>query len=162
MNSLTTALRPAGPDDEEFLYQVYACTREDEMALARAQLGWDAGQVAAFLRMQSDAQKLHYRGQYPRASWQVIEVAGRPAGRLIVDRPPDELHLMDIALLPAFRGQGLGTGLLRDLQAEAAGRSVPVRLYVESFNRAQTLYQRLGFAEISRQGLSIEMLWKGA
>src|SRR3712207_2371416 len=42
------------------------------------------------------------------------------SGRLDVARWPDELRIVDIALLPEHRNAGVGTALLRELQAKAA------------------------------------------
>ena len=46
-----------------------------------------------------------------------------PVGRLYVARWSDEIRIVDIALLPAFCNRGLGTTLVRALQAEAAART---------------------------------------
>jgi hypothetical protein len=46
------------------------------------------------------------------------------------------------------------------IQARAASKSVTVT--VEKFNRAQTLYRRLGFREISEGDVYWEMEWRGA
>ena len=57
------SLRPIGPEDEAFLYRVYASTRADELA----PLGWDEAQQTAFLRMQFAAQHQYYHAQFPNA-----------------------------------------------------------------------------------------------
>ena len=104
-------LRPAGPDDEPFLYRVYAGTREDELAA----VDWDAAQQAAFLRGQFEAQHHYYHEQFGSAEFQIILLGGEPIGRLYVDRRDDEIRIIDIALLPAHRNAGLGEALLTDL-----------------------------------------------
>ncbi len=134
-------LRPIEPDDEEFLYRVYAGTREVELA----QVDWNAAQKEAFLRMQFTAQHQYYQEHYAGAAFQVILANGRPAGRLYVARWPDELRIVDIALLPEHRNAGVGTALLRELQAEATRAGKPLRIHVEIFNPARRLYERLGF-----------------
>lgn len=148
-------LRPAGPDDAEFLYRVYASTRYEELAPLR----WDHNQVEAFLRMQFRAQDTHYRQHYPDAAFDVILVGGVPAGRLCVDRWPDQIRVVDIALLPEFRGAGVGTLLLSRLQAEAAAAGVRVSIHVEAFNPARRLYQRLGFVKAGGTGVYDLMEW---
>ena len=79
----------------------------------------------------------------------VLEDHGVPAGRLYIHREPATLLVMDIALLPDWRGRGIGTALMQWVcsQARAAGKSVTVS--VEKYNRAQTLYRQLGFRQIS-------------
>jgi ribosomal protein S18 acetylase RimI-like enzyme len=78
----------------------------------------------------------------------VIVVGGEPAGRLYLDRSGSELHVLDIALLPPFRGRGIGSRLLGQLAAEADAASVPLTVYVEKQNPARRLYERLGFREV--------------
>ena len=71
--------------------------------------------------MQFEAQDARLPPRATRtARFDVIEVDGAPAGRLYVDRRPGDLRIVDIALLPEFRGRGVGRRLLTDLQAQAA------------------------------------------
>jgi ribosomal protein S18 acetylase RimI-like enzyme len=150
------SLRPARPEDTDFLQSVYASTRADEMAL----VDWTDEQKAAFCRMQYHAQATHYSTYYPQAETSILLRGETPIGRLIVDRSGDALLLMDIALLPEHRGYGIGTALIRDLMAEARAAGKPVRLHVETFNPAQRLYQRLGFREVGITGVHIEMVYR--
>jgi ribosomal protein S18 acetylase RimI-like enzyme len=142
-------LRPVEPGDDEFLYRVYATTRAEELAV----VPWDDAGKEAFLRMQFTAQDGYYHEQMPDASYQVVLVDGLAAGRLYVDRRADEIHVIDIALLPEHRGQGLGTALLRELLDEADAAGKPVSIHVERFNPALRLYERLGFAPVEDQGV---------
>jgi ribosomal protein S18 acetylase RimI-like enzyme len=149
-------IRPVQEGDAAFLFLVYASTRMDEMAL----VNWSDAQKAAFLRMQFDAQTIHYRSYYPQAEYQIIQREdGLPIGRVIIDRSNKFILLMDIALLPEFRNSGIGTTLMCDLLAEAAASNRPVRLHVEVFNRAMKMYERLGFVKCNEQGIYHEMIW---
>jgi ribosomal protein S18 acetylase RimI-like enzyme len=87
----------------------------------------------------------------------VIVAGGEDAGRLYVARWEDEIRIVDIALLPEFRGRGIGSALLRDLidEAEAAGR--PLSIHVEQNNPARPLYDRLGFEEAGEFGVYVLM-----
>lgn len=144
-------LRRVTPADEGFLRAVYASTRAEELA----PLGWPPEAVAAFCDQQSEAQRRHYRSHYPDASYDVVLVEGRPAGRLYVDRSPAELRIIDIALLPAFRGHGIGGQLLAGLLAEGDRSGVPVRIHVEQHNPALRLYRRLGFRAVADRGVHL-------
>ena len=146
-------LRPVRPGDEELLYRVYASTRQEELA----QTGWSEGQKASFLRMQFDAQSRHYREHYERAELSVILQDERPVGRLYVVRWPEEIRIVDIALLPEYRGAGIGTGLLDDLISESERRGKPISIHVERFNPALRLYERLGFREVEDKGVYLLM-----
>jgi ribosomal protein S18 acetylase RimI-like enzyme len=149
------ALRPIEAGDEAFLRQVYAATRESEIA----RTGWDAQTVERFLRMQFDAQHAHYLQHYPQASFDLVLEAGVPAGRLYVWRGESELRVVDIALLPAFRRRGIGAALLQAVQREAQQGGKRVTIHVETSNPALTLYQRLGFKELSVTGFHRLMAW---
>jgi ribosomal protein S18 acetylase RimI-like enzyme len=141
-------LRPAGDADRSFLRQVYASTRADELAM----LPWTDEQKAAFITHQFEAQDAHYRTHYTDATFEVIEVGGEPAGRLYVHRGPCEVRIVDIALMPAFRGRGVGTSLLQGLIAEAAGGGRTLSIHVEMSNPARRLYARLGFRPAGEHG----------
>jgi ribosomal protein S18 acetylase RimI-like enzyme len=147
---VTVALRPATDADTPFLREVYASTREEELA----QVAWAPGQRDAFLRMQFDAQDAHYRQHYPEAERFVIEVDGASAGRLYVDRHGrQEIRIMDIALIDAYRGRGVGRGLLESILLDGRASGRVVRIHVEKHNRALTLYDRLGFRPIEDRGV---------
>lgn len=149
------ALRPETEADIPFLMQLYASTREEELA----PVPWSAEQKAAFLAQQFDAQRRHYRN-YIDCSFDVIEHNGVPAGRLYLQVSPSRLHLVDVALLPACRGHGAGAALLEALQAAGHASGKAVSTFVEKFNPALRLYRRLGFAEIADHGVYLEMEWR--
>src|SRR5690242_17194357 len=94
------SLRPITAEDEAFLYQVYSTTRDDELAL----VDWTDDQKVAFLRMQFEAQHRFYLSEFAEAAYDVILLDGQPIGRLYVDRRPDEICILDIALLREHRG----------------------------------------------------------
>ena len=153
MNGSIT-LRPVAPDDLAFLKRVYASTREDELAITP----WTAEQKAAFLEMQFSAQHHDYHTNYPDAAYDLILREGVPAGRLYVHRRSEEISILDIALLPEHRGAGIGSALLGGLITEADTAGKPLVIYVEKFNRAQSLYRRLGFAETDDTGVYWRMV----
>jgi GNAT superfamily N-acetyltransferase len=121
---------------------------------------WDEQQIAAFLRMQFDAQHRFYQEQFARARFDVIEMSGAPVGRLYVDRNEAAWLVIDIALLPEHRNRGIGSGILHALLQEAAEAGKPVRIHVEAFNPAQSLYRRLGFVPLAMQGIHLLMEWR--
>lgn len=149
-------LRPIEPADQEFLLRVYASTREEELK----PVAWASEQKGAFLRQQFEAQGAYWRETYPAADFAVVEVDGAPAGRFYVNRGPDEIRLVDVALLPEFRRAGVGSGLIRELLAEGATRNLPVTIHVEVFNPARALYERLGFTQVEDRGVYLLMRWR--
>lgn len=152
-----TQLRPVTANDEEFLRQLYASTRAQELSI----LDLDDNQKQAFIDMQFNAQSQQYRMSYPVAANCIVVRDDHPVGRMIVDRG-DEITLVDIALLPEHRGQGIGSELIRELLDEAGGTGKPVRLHVLRNNPAARLYERLGFSINNDDGVYFEMKWTPA
>jgi ribosomal protein S18 acetylase RimI-like enzyme len=156
-SSSIPALRPAALADTPFLRSLYRSTREVEMAA----VPWTEMQKTAFCDMQFNLQTAGYAQTFPAAEHLMICTPhGEPAGRLIKARLADALQLVDIALLPAWRGRGWGGWLIGALQQEAAGLQMPVQLTVEKFNPALTLYRRLGFVVIGEDDLRFRMRWE--
>ncbi len=148
-------LRPETDDDGAFLLRLYASTRADEMAAAP----WSEAQKQAFLAAQFDAQRRHYRATMPACRFDIIEHDGAPAGRLYLETGATRLHIVDVALMPQWRGRGTGTAILRALQSAAAEAGRGLAIFVEKFNPALRLYRRLGFTEIADHGVYLEMEW---
>lgn len=140
---LTLELRTVEEGDQGFLFSIYASTRADEMNL----VDWSEEQKDAFLHMQFDAQTKHYSLYYPNAEYKIIERAGVALGRLSIEDRGDHLLIMDLALLPEYRGLGIGTSLIQELKQKAIRLNLPLVLRVEFFNPAVRLYQRLGFVK---------------
>jgi ribosomal protein S18 acetylase RimI-like enzyme len=122
---------------------------------------WSDLQKEAFLDMQFRAQTEHYDAFYPEAEFLIIERGGMPIGRLYVNRRDDRIEIMDIALLPEHRGQGTGRMLLEEILAEARTKRQTVQIYVEHFNPARHLYDRLGFRQVDTNGVYHVMEWRG-
>jgi ribosomal protein S18 acetylase RimI-like enzyme len=148
-------LRPITPADDAFLARVYASSRAEELAIT----DWSEGLKADFCRRQFDAQSAYYAENYPDASFRIIERDGWPIGRLYVARWEKEIRIVDITLLPEFRGLGVGTKLLADLQKEASAAGKSLTIHVERFNRALALYQRLGFRQTEDKGVYLLLQW---
>ena len=66
---------------------------------------------------------------------------------------------LSIGVVPASRGQGVGSSLLAALVASAREHGfAALSLSVEPDNRARHLYERIGFQEIGTEGGSLTML----
>jgi ribosomal protein S18 acetylase RimI-like enzyme len=143
-------LRAVTPDDEAFLLKLFGSTHEEFRFLNSAEL-------EALVRMQFTLRQQQYRNGYPNAEDNVIIYKGQPIGRIFIDEAEDELMLVDIALLPEYRNQGIGRHLIDQLLARAWAAKKQVRLHVFNSNPARRLYERLGFTEIGRDSMYIEM-----
>lgn len=137
--------------DLPFVAALYATTRAAEIAAT----GWPPDMQAAFLKQQHRAQHASWRSSYPDGEWLLIERGGEAIGRLCLARQEGMLLLVDISLLPAERGAGLGTAILTDLVAGEAGA---VQLHVERTNAARRLYGRLGFEIVEEQSIYLRMV----
>ena len=154
-DSMRLSLRTVRNEDEDFLFRLYASTRQEEMSA----WGWNAAQQDAFLRMQFRAQRQGYAADYAGAYHQVILADDEPVGRLMVHRTEKEVRLVDISVVPAYRNRGLGAALIHDLMAECAASRKPLRLQVAKGNRAVRLYERLGFLKTGGDEVYDHMWW---
>jgi GNAT superfamily N-acetyltransferase len=145
----TIRLSPETEAHGDFLRELFDSTREGELAGS----GWSEPQKEAFLSMQFRARTSHYRTHFHDADSRIVIAEGRPAGRLCVWKGRDEIRIVDIALLPPFRGRGIGTGLIGRILAEADQAGLPVRIHVEARNPARKLYERLGFLLVEDKGV---------
>jgi len=147
--------RPVVETDTPFLRALYASTREQEMEM----LPWTPEQKREFLDFQFSAQTKHYEESYGLAEFLIMELDGAPIGRLYIFRGPEEIEIIDIALLPEFRGKGLGRQLLQEIIDEGKRDDKIVTIYVEHFNPARHLYDRLGFQHVDTNGVYHLMKW---
>jgi len=152
---VAVTLRPTTPADGAVLREIYASTRAEELD----QVVWAPGQREAFLEMQFSAQDHEYRRVHPEGRFDVVEVDGAVAGRLYVGPLPGDLRIIDIALLPGYRGRGIGGALVVGLQDQARAEGRTVSIHVEVGNPARRLYERLGFEVAESLGLHLRMEW---
>jgi GNAT superfamily N-acetyltransferase len=149
-------LRPVEPEDDAFLLKAYESVRAEEMA----RVPWNEFQRTAFLKMQFDAQQLHYRTHNPNSTHDIILLKDEPVGRLYVSRREEEIRILDITVLPEYRNQGVGTQLLEGLKKEAAATGKPLTIYVERFNPSLRLFERLGFLSTEEDEVNLLMGWR--
>ena len=148
-------LRPERDDDRGFRCQLFCDSRQPEFALLPPPV---YQQVMAH---QFHAQTVGYRGQFPQARFDIIELAGERIGRIVVDRSGTMMHIVDQAIVPTLRGRGIGTAIMRALMDEAQAAGLPVRLEVASENDPSfRLYQRLGFVPIETYPFYMRLEWR--
>ena len=152
------SLRPVVSGDHDFLLEVYASTRADEMAL----VPWSEEQRQGFIQSQFNAQQTHYGQKYPTATHDVILLRGKQVGQLYVARLDQEIRIVDITLIPAERNRGIGSYLIKQLLDEAQRKTKITRIYVEEFNRSLSLFKRFGFNTSERHGFHLLMEWTPA
>ena len=142
------ALREAQAGDVEFEYQLFASVRGPEFKA----VGWQDAPLDLFLRDQFRMQTQHYRNAFPDLKKEMITIAGHRGGRLLTRGGEERVHIVDIALLPEFRGLGIGSAILAELLKRADVLGLPASLHVERENPARSWYARRGFVEGAAQG----------
>lgn len=149
------SLRAEAEGDDAYLVSLYATTRQAELDQVP---DWSPEQKQAFVSMQFNAQRHHYRHALANVAFDVIERDGVPVGRLYTQEGQTMLHIVDILLDPSVRGAGLGTALLQSLADEARAADKVLSIFVETYNPAKRLYERLGFVQVGApQGHLVEM-----
>lgn len=141
-------LRSVEERDGSFIEMVYRSTREAELKLT----DWTEQQKKAFIMMQSMAQLAEYKEKFPGADFQVIVYKKKDAGRFYTWENENEIRLIDITLLPQFRGKGIGNYLLMELIKRSKKTQKKISLHVEAINPALQLYLRMGFVHIKNNG----------
>src|SRR2546422_885653 len=107
-------IRPAKLSDAGFLADVV-------VDATRAQGRWPADfDEAEFRRRYVSWTEMHVRGEDPRSTTSVIELAGEAVGRLRMVRNGQRIELAGIQLRPRVQGRGIGTAIIDELKSEAA------------------------------------------
>jgi ribosomal protein S18 acetylase RimI-like enzyme len=144
MTSIAWTLRPATPDDRDFVVET---NRAAMGPYLEAAFGWDETEVNAYLDEHFDA-----------SGGQVIQVDGVDVGELLVDERPEAITLVRIALLPEWQGRGIGSAIVRMLgeRARAEDRALVLRVF-KSNPRAARLYESLGFVQTGESETDVLM-----
>ncbi|MDQ3486935.1 MAG: GNAT family N-acetyltransferase [Acidobacteriota bacterium] len=137
-------LRAASDADREFLYTLHCRTMR--------------GVIEATWRWDESWQRRDFDRRFDSYQVSVIQSGGEAAGGLLLESTVGGIHIHEVQLLPEYQGQGIGTAVVRGVIDQAAQRGVPVTLSVVPANpRAQSLYERLGFAVTKIENPFIQM-----
>ncbi|MEA9581295.1 GNAT family N-acetyltransferase [Xanthomonas nasturtii] len=149
-------LRSERDTDLPWLQELYASTRSDELAC----VPWPQATKRAFLDQQFDLQRAHYRQHFADADFLIVEANDARIGRLYLHCTAPQHTLIDISLLPDWRGRGIGSHLLAHAQACAREAGCALSLHVLHANpAAQRLYVRHGFVAGSSNQTHLQMHW---
>jgi GNAT superfamily N-acetyltransferase len=153
----TLGLRPETPDDTAFLTALH----DSVLAPAFARMPVPEAMRRQLLDMQFRAMTQGYRSGFPSARFDVVTLNGAPIGRLITDVGGSSFHVVYVALLPDWRGLGLGTGLMTAVLTEPKRRGLRCVATVAPDNVASlSLWTRLGFVERERGDTNVVMEWR--
>ena len=139
-------LRPAREADFPFLRALRAQSMREH--LENSGLAYDEAAQAARILDRYDCAR-------------IVVCDGADVGLFKVCREGSPWELIQIQLLPAVQGRGLGAALIRDLLADAAAAAagVAVELSVLKANPAQRLYARLGFRPVGEEARAYTLRW---
>ncbi len=145
------------PEAGSLAYRLFAVDKLAEFAA----IGLPQPQADELVQMQWRGRTLTYANQYHGAEdWTISIDEGTPIGRYLLQKTPQGVRMVDFAILPDWRGQGIGTQVLQKLIQSTATNGSVFSLRVEKNNRALNLYKRLGFTIVSSDEISFEMEWK--
>ena len=148
-------LRPARVEDDVFAEQLFRSTRK-----YLTQILVDSQFPETLIQQQFQWQQRHYKQLWPDAKDFIIYFSMQPVGKLTLNETANDLHIIDFIIAEKMRGKGLGTSLLRALQAVAKKQSLALRLSVDCENlSARRLYLALGFKVVTQTDTQAFMVW---
>ena len=128
-------IRFATPDDHDLIYTLKA---ESVRPYVEKIWGWD-----------EDYQRTDFDSDFGAIKqFNVIEVDGKFAGFVRYYAEGLYFEVVEIHLMPEFRGNGIGSDILRYLQKVciAQDRNIRIGCFKENY-RAKSLYKKLGFMQ---------------
>jgi ribosomal protein S18 acetylase RimI-like enzyme len=141
-------LQPSEPADEAFLWLLNQLAYQE---VVTAQFGaWDRTKQRAF-----------FDNKWRTQTYLIIVRDALPVGAVSRTLADGALTLMELLVLPAHQNAGIGTRVIRQLQAEASALQLPLLLQVLHANRARRLYERLGFRVYETTETHYRMRWDG-
>ena len=139
-------LRPAKPLDYSFAIALY--------------LEGAKRHLSKIGRWNEPRLRLRFRKGYKQAQTRIICVGEKAIGWIQVAEFVGRLYLRQLHLVPAYRRQGIGTRLIKDLLRQADALAKPVTLDVMHGNPARRLYLRLGFRQTGQDADKKQMIWR--
>jgi len=138
-------IRPAMPAEEPELYAIHRAAME-------------AYVVQAFGPWDDAAQQDRFAGSWPDLRL-AIEVEGELAGFLDLDEQGPTVDIARLELAPRWQRQGIGSAIIRAVQARAAELERPVTLQVLKVNPSRALWERHGFRQVGETETHYQMAW---
>ena len=153
--SQVLTLRPARTDDQEFLYRLFYSVYSEKLQLVPL----NAEEKKTLVELMYQSFTRHYDSLAAGSDDRLVLLNNESIGRMILFQMREEIRLADLAILPQYRGRGIGTALISQVQTESMMSKRPVRLQVARFDRALKLYQRLGFYKTDAIGPHLHLEW---
>lgn len=85
--------------------------------------------------------RINYQFEYAK----IILLKNQQIGLLKIAEQDNEIEIFQIQIAPNHQNKGIGSQIIQSIRKEASAKRIPVKLSVLKVNKAQTLYQNLGF-----------------
>ena len=154
-------LRPSRAEDEPFLRGLRGEADSERLFMNYWRGGMEE-EKRRILDLQFRAQATHHRmlKNVCETKENIIEMDGVPVGRFVVSGGRVELRLVEIAVVKAWRGKGIGRLVITSTMQECERTGRVLRLCVEKTNVvALKLYLSLGFYLIEDLGGHLLLEW---
>jgi RimJ/RimL family protein N-acetyltransferase len=150
-------LRPEQPEDAEFLYALF----RSHTLPTFAALPVDEAMKESLVRMQFNSQTATYRAQYPDARFAILERGGATIGRTVLHETPEAATIVDMALMPGSRGDGMGSAVMAGIVAWIGARCPVIRCMILFDNAASLgMCRRAGFVAIGETPPHVLLEWR--
>jgi GNAT superfamily N-acetyltransferase len=150
-------LRPERPEDDRFLFDLFAINNMEVLRLA----GFPTDVIEKLINFQYRSQTTTYRTMFPDAIYSIVSWNGQDVGRFIEHDETDVVYFVDFVLFPECQSKGLGSALTRALMEEWAARGRGTRVKVMINNEpCLKMCQRLGFTQSEPDDMAyVDLRW---
>ncbi len=143
INPELLTLRPKQDTDFNFLITLYESSREEEFSL----IEWrNDEERITFFTQQYNAQQLHFDTNYDNLDYDILVYDNIDIGRLVLHRTPENMHCVDIIIVPEYRKKGIGGIVMEWIRKELDDKSMKATLYFEKTKpHLEHIYSKYGF-----------------
>lgn len=143
-------LRSKTDNDIDFLLSLYETSREEEMQ----HINWkNDAERTFFFRHQYNAQQMHFDSNYDNLTYDILVYDNEDIGRLVLNRTPENIHCIDIIIMPHFRKMGIGSIVMQWIEDELNKKNSTATLFFEKTKpHLEEIYEKYGFVTIEDLG----------
>jgi GNAT superfamily N-acetyltransferase len=148
-------LRLVRPSDQDLIFKLFI--------ESRPWLAWAEGKpdfIRDLYEQQFKVMRAGVESVYPDHLDFIIERLGSAVGRTVVDLGYADWRISELQILKQARGVGIGSHVIKGLQAAATKGHMPLALSTPVFgSNGFPIYQRLGFKVIQVNPPMVHMAW---
>lgn len=137
--------RQGAISDKEWLYKLYCSTMRTYIEQT---WGWDEGYQKNCLET----------NLYP-TKFRIVIVNNNDVGAYLINQENNYYWLEMLLISKKMQGKGLGTAIIKTIQAQTENDRKPLKLSVLKVNPAKKFYSRLGFCVYDQDESFFKMKW---